>query len=415
MISTRRGLSRAVVVACLASTAIASCRRAADVSPEAYREAVVAFHTALAAIDTSQEVLAREKLDRVVALVPQEPAGWANLGLLLLRQQENAAARERLTRAAELAPDAAAIVRLQALVESREGNLAESTRLWRRAVELDPTDPKAAYALAQETERQGGADADAEAQRVLEQLLTRSDSLPVRLDYARLAAKRGDARGLAQALAPLAAVSGAWPVAARERLAAVQAAAASNPRAAATQVAFLRNLLTRETAYRRALARVTTPLDAVGEPIARFLVLPAPSAVPAAPDTGITFSVEAIHDDAGAWAGTVAIGADGPETVVAATATGGRRERTSVLDDPAAGDVGDGSRRRACHHRRPELRLPHRPGARRRRRTRLQGPGERRDVLPIAPRPRSWTRRRCARRRARAGRPMSISMAISIS
>ena len=73
-----------------------------------------------------------------MALVPQEPAGWANLGLLLLRQQENVAARERLAQAAELAPDAAAIVRLQALVESREGNLAESTRLWRRAVALDP-------------------------------------------------------------------------------------------------------------------------------------------------------------------------------------------------------------------------------------------------------------------------------------
>ena len=53
---------------------------------------------------------------------------------------------------------------------------------------------------------------------------------------------------------------------------------------------------------------------------------------PAAPDTGITFSVEVIHDDAGAWAGTVTIGADGPETVIAATATGGRRERASVLD-----------------------------------------------------------------------------------
>ena len=64
---------------------LSACRRTADVAPEAYREAVVAFHTALAAIDTSQEVLAREKLDRVVALVPQEPAGWANLGLLLLR------------------------------------------------------------------------------------------------------------------------------------------------------------------------------------------------------------------------------------------------------------------------------------------------------------------------------------------
>ena len=89
---TRRALH--LVLAALVSGA--ACRRAADVPPEVYRDAVVAFHTALAAIDTSQEVLAREQLDRVVALVPQEPAGWANLGLLLLRQQENAAAKERL-------------------------------------------------------------------------------------------------------------------------------------------------------------------------------------------------------------------------------------------------------------------------------------------------------------------------------
>ena len=317
-----RGIALAFVIGPgLALGSLSACRRAADVSPEVYREAVVAFHTALAAIDTSQEVLAREKLDRVVALVPQEPAGWANLGLLLLRQQENAAAKQRLARAAELAPESAAIVRLQALVESREGNLAESTRLWRRAVELDPSDPKAAYALAQETERHGGADAEAEAQRVLEQLLTRSDSLPVRLDCARLAAKRGDARALTQALAPLAAVSGTWPAAARERLAAVQAAAAANPRAAATQVAFLRNLLTHETAYRRALARVTTPLDALGEPIARFLVLPAPSIVAAVPDTGMRFTVEVIDDAAAAFATTLTIGADDPETVLATTAS----------------------------------------------------------------------------------------------
>jgi cytochrome c-type biogenesis protein CcmH/NrfG len=324
---------------------LSACRPTTDVSPEVYREAVVAFHTALAAIDTSQEVLAREKLDRVVALVPQEPAGWANLGLLLLRQQENAAARQQLAKAAELAPDAAAIVRLQALVESREGNLAESTRLWRRAVELDPSDPKAAYALAQETERQGGADSDAEAQRVLEQLLTRTDSLPVRLDYARLASKRGDVPALTRALNALAAVSDTWPAAARERLAAVQAAAESNPRAAATQVAFLRNLLTRETAYRRALARVTTPLDAVGEPITRFLVLPAPTSAPATPDTGIRFSVET-SDDARSWAGAIVIEADGSEVVASIRASGfevstqpGWRIPLPAMTNTAPGDV----------------------------------------------------------------------------
>ena len=111
--------------------------------PEAtYREAVTAFHTALAALETSQEPLARQKLDRVIALVPQEPAGWANLGLLLLRQQENGPAKERFVKAAELAPQNAAIERLLAIAESRAGNSAESIRHWRRALELDAGDAR---------------------------------------------------------------------------------------------------------------------------------------------------------------------------------------------------------------------------------------------------------------------------------
>src|SRR5689334_7896105 len=102
------------LAAALAGTSCASCRRPAEVSEGTYREAVTAFHTALAALETSQDALARQKLDRVIALVPQEPAGWANLGLLLLRQQENGPAKERLAKAAELATANAAIERLLA-------------------------------------------------------------------------------------------------------------------------------------------------------------------------------------------------------------------------------------------------------------------------------------------------------------
>ncbi len=80
----------AAIIGLLISSACSSCRRpATEVSDDAYREAVTAFYTGLAAMQTTQEVLAREKFDRVVALAPQEPAGWANVGLLLLRQQEN--------------------------------------------------------------------------------------------------------------------------------------------------------------------------------------------------------------------------------------------------------------------------------------------------------------------------------------
>src|SRR4029453_13034231 len=169
------------------------------------------FYTGLAAMQTSQEVLAREKLDRVTTLVPKEPAGWANVGLLLLRQQEVEPALEKLTKAAELAPRSGEIQRLLALARSRQGKLEEAIGHWKHALELDPGDSKAAFALAQDTERLGGAENEAEAQAVLERLLGRGEDLAARLHYARLAAKRADAAGLQKALVPLAEAGGPCP------------------------------------------------------------------------------------------------------------------------------------------------------------------------------------------------------------
>ena len=185
----------------LALATACSSRKPPEPSPEVYREAVTAFYVGVSAMQTSQEVLAREKLDRVVALVPQEPAGWADLGLLLLRQQELDQGAQQLARAASLAPrqrgdSAAAGTRGEPARES-----AEAIAHWQRALALDPSDRQAAYALALDTERQGGPENDAAAQRVLEQLVARSDNLARAARVPRIAAKRGDkaaldARGL---------------------------------------------------------------------------------------------------------------------------------------------------------------------------------------------------------------------------
>src|SRR5688572_22059398 len=60
--------------------------RLPDPSSETYREAVAAFHTGLAAMQAGVEVVAEEQFLRVTELVPQEPAAWANLGLIALRR-----------------------------------------------------------------------------------------------------------------------------------------------------------------------------------------------------------------------------------------------------------------------------------------------------------------------------------------
>ncbi len=315
--------SIAVVLPVVVFLGGAGCRGPLRVPEATYRETVSAFYTGLAALQTSQEVLAREKLDRVTVLVPEEPAGWADVGLLLLRQQEVEPALEKLTKAAALAPRSGAIQRLLGLARSRQGKLPEAVGHWKRALALDPGDEKAAFALAQDAERQGGPENEAEAQRVLETLLGRSENLAVRLDYARLCAKRGEGAALQKAIAPLAEASRSWPPEAREQLLALQAAAA-NPRAAAPRVAFLKNVLLREPAYRRALQAVSTPRGEVGEPLVRFLALENPPPQPAAPDAALSFTHEpatALGTGVSSWVGPVWLTGEGSPVVIAADGT----------------------------------------------------------------------------------------------
>ena len=243
-------------------------------------------------MQTSQDLHARQELDHLLKLVPDEAAGWANLGLLLLRQQQVDEAAARLARASELAPRNAAIERLLALTESRKGNLQESVRHWRRAIELEPAELKSPFALAQELERIGGRASDAEAQQLFESLATRSGNLAAQLEFARVAAKRGDAAAVTRALDGLSRNASSWPADAQERLKSVRQAAQSNAAAATTPVIFLKNVLIREPEYRVAFAAVSTPRSEVGEPLMRLITLPNPPSQPAPADEQLAFSVD---------------------------------------------------------------------------------------------------------------------------
>src|SRR5436309_8337965 len=89
----------------LCGTSLDACRsgdRLPDPSSKTYRDAVAAFHAGLAAIQSGIEVVAEENLLRVTELVPQEPAAWANLGLLALRRAAFPLAAERLHKASDL-------------------------------------------------------------------------------------------------------------------------------------------------------------------------------------------------------------------------------------------------------------------------------------------------------------------------
>src|SRR6185503_19493597 len=86
---------------------LGACRPASTLptrtSPQ-YNEIVRTFYIGLAALQVGHDVQADAKLGQFTQLVPGEPAGWANWGMLALRQRNFDAAAERIERARSLAP-----------------------------------------------------------------------------------------------------------------------------------------------------------------------------------------------------------------------------------------------------------------------------------------------------------------------
>ncbi len=333
VVSVARASARALVntikpsltVGLLTLLALAACRNSDVPKPDSkeYRDLVSAFYVGLAGLQTGEDVRAKDKLTLATHIAPGEPASWANLGLLAVRQQEFDTAFEKVEKARSLAPDNSQIEALLGLIESKRGKLPEAITHLNKAIALDTKNLKALYALAQETERQATDTSDAEAQKLLEKIVSvQSDNLAVLLDVTRLAAKRGDGEALKKAVAKLAENSPNWPDEAKQQLTTLQQIAVSpNPRGAATQSAFLKNVLARVPAYRQSMNAVKTPAEFVGDPFLKFIKLPSPSSQPAPPDTAMTFSAEEIpgfgNEEYG-WVGVISLDGENKPVVVAA-------------------------------------------------------------------------------------------------
>src|SRR5579862_4118048 len=194
---------------------------------KAYADVVSAFYVGLAALQVGDDVHAESRLSELTQLVPAEPAGWANWGVLALRQRNYDLAAQRLERARDLAPQSDQIYDLLGIIEGQRGRSAEAIADLRKAVDLNPKNLRAAYALAEEIERQGDANSEAEFQAAIQEILkAQPDNLAALLELSRVAAKRGDAATLKSAVSQISARSATWPPEVQHQLAAVEAAAA---------------------------------------------------------------------------------------------------------------------------------------------------------------------------------------------
>jgi FG-GAP-like repeat/Tetratricopeptide repeat/ASPIC and UnbV len=288
-------------------------------SPQ-YNELVRTFYIGLAALEVGHDLQADSKLAQFTQLAPAEPAGWANWGLLALRQKNFDVAAERLERARSLASDNSNIYYLVGLLESARGKTTEAIAALRKSVELDPKNLIATYKLAEEVEREGNED---EFQRLIQQILSEQpDNIAALVELARVAAKRSDTATLNSTVAKIATRSSSWPPEVQEQVNGLaQAANTGDLRNAATRTSFLRNVLVRVPEYRRDLAAVKPPPGEEAMPFRSFLKMETPVFKTAAPDTETAFNFKPISGtDTADWVGAISLSGTGAPVI--ATATG---------------------------------------------------------------------------------------------
>jgi len=288
-----------------------------------YADVVSAFYVGLAALQVGDDVHAESKLSEVTQLVPAEPAGWANWGVLALRQRNYDVAAQRFERARDLAPQNDHIYDLLGILEGDRGHSPEAIADLRKAIDLNPKNLRAAYALAEEIERQGDANSEAEFQQVMQRILAaQPDNLAALLELGRVAAKRGDADTLKSAVAQISVRSSSWPAEVQQQLATVRAAAAGTDlRAAATRTTFLRNVLMRVPEYRQSLSVIKAPAGEEAQPFTHFVRLESPVFKPAPADMAIKFAVQPVADAGNHrwnWIGAIQLGSAGVPVIAEA-------------------------------------------------------------------------------------------------
>ena len=301
----------------------ASCRRAEQLpakSSKEYNDIVRAFYVGLAALQVGHDVHADAKLAQLTTLAPNEPAGWANWGLLALRQRNFEVAAERLERARTLAPDNDQIQYLLGLLESSRGRSAEAITALRKAVEINPRNLFATYKLAEEIERQGGENSESEYQQLIQKMLdAQPDNLAVLLELGRVSSKRGDAETLRRVTTKISERSAGWPSEIQQQVKAVQSSSTGSD--AATRITFLRNMLVRVPEYRRDLSEIKPPPGEEAIPFTHFVKLETPRFSPSAADPSLEFPAKQIAEFKGGpwnWIGAVFLGSKSAPTVAVA-------------------------------------------------------------------------------------------------
>ena len=265
--------------------------------PALYTQMVRAFTVVATALRVGDQKRAQALAPEPTKLVPQEPAGWANLALTYLRSTASdvGGAERALAKAVELAPSNPRVLELRARLMEREGKLDAAIADMKQAIEQDRENARLRYGLVQMLQRRQDSSSDQEQLAQLKEIIRiRPRNLLARLELALLAARTNNSTALADAIAGLDTLTAGWPAGSLEYLNELKVAAKTRPQQAAIPAHFLLNVLKQTPAYQRSSAEIATPAQDVAPPLERFIVLPNPPSTPAPPDTGLTFTLRPV-------------------------------------------------------------------------------------------------------------------------
>ena len=311
-----------------------------DPSSGEYNKVVKAFYVGQAALQVGDDARADESFAAVTRIASAEPAGWANWGVLALRQRNFDLAAQRLEQARKLAPQNGHIYNLLGTLDSEQGRFDSAIANFNEAAQLNPKDVRNIYALAQEYERKGGSGSEAEFQRLVENILAlEPDNVAAQLELSRIAAKRGEIETLRSSISRLSAVASTWPPEAQDQLQALRSAADSpDSRSAAIRTTLLRNVLWRVPDFRRSFSKLKKPAGEELQPYTRFLRLVSPEFKPAAHDPALRFDLNPVAEASHGrwnWIGAIQLASTGTPTLAWANAKELRLSNGETLSFPS--------------------------------------------------------------------------------
>ncbi len=272
-----------------------------------YLDYLHAFQVSEASMDiTERSDLARKMLDRAVKLIPEEPAAWANRGLLSLRQNELDAAEKDLLHAKRLAPKSPEISTFLGYLAEKQGRMQEAVAYLQASLEQNPNDVQAIHKLAEMISKQGDAESETKYQKSLEKILERlPNNLVVLARHARAAFLNKDQQALNSTISHFERLAPRWSELSKSRLKNLKEAIQQDPAEVPASIISLDNVLKSESTYFQDSLAIEPRHGFIGVPVRRFLRLPMPRPTPSPVDRDLAFEIVAGNPD-------LAMGVDNP-------------------------------------------------------------------------------------------------------